>query len=143
MADGAALLDLDEPAEVDQGGLDARVGITQGGALNGVLQELAGKGRLGGEARVATKRRLLVTRLKVGRGCGGGDTATPRAGGVDLQPGLFSRSEVAGGHVLEEGFYVAEAGLDLIYLSLTVGDNYVNLDRLTEGLAMAGQDGKA
>lgn len=136
VADGAALLHLDELAQVGQGRLHLGVDLAQRRALDGALEELGGKGRVRRQAAVAAKRRLLLAALIVGGAGGraGGGAAAAGAGRVDK--GVAAEADAAGagmvddegrrrrggrGERLEQRLDVAEAGLDLVYLALTGG----------------------
>lgn len=81
MAEGSLPLHLDQLSEVSQRELDTRVGLAEGSPLYGVLEELAGKSRLVGEAGIAPVGRLPVARVKVSRGACG-DPSAPGGGGV-------------------------------------------------------------
>lgn len=87
-----------------------------------MLEELAGKGCLGGEARVTTEGRLVVAGLILGGGGCGEDAATG-LGRAD-RPGVVGGRMLLGcGLVPEEGLDVAQADLDLVNLSLTEGSS--------------------
>lgn len=66
MAYGAVLLHLDKLAEIGEGRLHLRVESSQGRSLDGALEELARKGGVHGQSRVAAKGRFFVGAVIVG-----------------------------------------------------------------------------
>lgn len=105
MADGLTVLQLDKVSQVGQSVAHLGVHIVQRGPLDGVLEELAGKGGVGGQSGIAAKGRLAV-------GAVAGDGGTSNGG--DTGAGLGSVQAVAafrgGSGAVGE---ISEQGLDV------------------------------
>lgn len=87
MADGSVLVHGDELAQVSQRSAHVRAHLVEGCPLHRMLKEVTGEGCVGSEARVASKCRLIVTRVKIrNRRAGGRSTApgTRRVGVGDV-----------------------------------------------------------
>jgi hypothetical protein len=57
---------VDELAEVAQRGPHIRIHLVKRSPLHGILEEVASKGRMSGEARVASKGGLIITGVEIG-----------------------------------------------------------------------------
>jgi hypothetical protein len=114
-------LHVDQLAEVGERGLNGWAHVAKRCTLDGMLEEVTGKGRLRSEARVPSVARLIVARVKISVGDGSRDAAAAAGLGCLAHTScICGREVVVGDERLEKVLDAAEAGLDLIDLSLTI-----------------------
>lgn len=113
----AALLHLDELAEIRQSRFHLRVGGAKRRSLHGTLEKLASKSSVDRQARIAAKSGVLLTALIVGGGLARRAAATRLRRGNDAAGGVVRNT--GRGEISEKCLDAAESRLDLVDLALT------------------------